>query len=422
MSTGRSGGRTYVIGAGLAGLSASVALAVAGETVTLIEGAGQAGGRCRSYHDGTLGQVIDNGNHLVLSGNHAVHDYLGTIGAAGRLEGPDVARFAFCDVSNGARWTIAPNEGPLAWWVLMKNRRVPGSTTGEYLSIAKLLAPPRGKRIDEVIACKGPLWEKLLHPFLLAALNTEPEASSAALAAAIIRETLAKGGRAYRPRIASPTLGAAFIEPALAFLKNKGVEVRFGRRLRALTFSDDRLSGLDFTGETLTLNPQDRVVLAVPPWAAKDLVPDVQAPDEFRSIVNAHFAMPAPQGANAMTGVIGGTAEWVFAFHDRLSVTVSGADAIVDQDRETLAKILWRDVAAVHDLPEELPPWQIVKERRATFAATPEQAAKRAGAKTRWPNLILAGDWTNTGLPATIEGAIRSGQTAARLARAASIV
>ena len=213
-----TGQKVYVVGAGLAGLSAAVALAAKGVAVTLIEGTGQAGGRCRSYFDSTLGQVVDNGNHLVLSGNHATHDYLRSIGAADRLAGPERAHFAFADVKTGARWAIAPNEGPLAWWVLAKNRRVPGSKLSEYLSIAKLLFPPRGARIEDVIACKGPLWEKLLHPFLLAALNTEPETASAELAAAVFRETLAKGGRAYRPRIASPTLGAAFIEPALDYL------------------------------------------------------------------------------------------------------------------------------------------------------------------------------------------------------------
>jgi uncharacterized protein with NAD-binding domain and iron-sulfur cluster len=117
-----------------------------------------------------------------------------------------------------------------------------------------------------------------------------------------------------------------------------------------------------------------------------------------------------------MIGIIGGTAEWVFAFSDRMSVTVSGADAIVDGDREDLAKTLWQDVAAAHGLSPELPPWQIVKERRATFAATPEQAKRRAKAETRWSNLFLAGDWTDTGLPATIEGAVRSGNRAAELA------
>lgn len=417
-----TGGTVYVVGAGLAGLSSAVALAAKGARVTLIEGAGQAGGRCRSYFDTTLGQVIDNGNHLVLSGNHATHAYLGTIGAVDRLAGPEVARFAFADVKTGERWTIAPNEGPLAWWVLMKNRRVPGSRVSEYLSIAKLLAPPRGKRIDEVIACKGPLWEKLLAPFLLAALNTEPEAASAELAGAIIRETLAKGGRAYRPRIASPTLGAAFIEPALAYLAAKGAEVRLGRRLRSIGFDGNRIATLDFADGPLTLTAADRVVLATPAWVTQDLVPGVSAPNEFRSIVNAHFSIPAPTGAAPMTGVIGGTAEWVFAFHDRLSVTVSGADAIVDTDRETLARTLWHDVAAVHGLGPDLPPWQIVKERRATFAATPEQAVRRASARTRWSNLVLAGDWTATGLPATIEGAIRSGHRAAELALAPASV
>jgi squalene-associated FAD-dependent desaturase len=409
-------GTVYVVGAGLAGLSAAVALADKGAQTVLIEGTGQAGGRCRSYFDSTLGQVIDNGNHLVLSGNHATHAYLRAIGAADRLTGPACARFVFADMRSGARWTIAPNEGPLPWWVFVKARRVPGSSLGEYLALAKLLVPPRDKRIDEVIACKGPLWEKLLHPFLLAALNTEPETASAALAAAVIRETLAKGGRAYRPRIASPTLGAAFIEPALAHLNRNGVDIRFGQRLRGIAFEGDRATALDFADGPIALAPADRVVLATPAWVTQDLVPGVAAPTEFRAIVNAHFATPAPAGAAPMTGVIGGTAEWVFAFHDRISVTVSGADAIVDQDRETLAKTLWRDVAAVHGLGAEPPAWQIVKERRATFAATPEQAARRAKAQTHWTNLVLAGDWTDTGLPATIEGAVRSGQRAAELA------
>ncbi len=408
-------GTVYVIGAGLAGLSAAVELAAKGIRVCLIEGTAQAGGRCRSYFDAALGQVIDNGNHLVLSGNHAVHAYLRTIGAVDKLAGPNRARFAFADLASGARWTIAPNEGPLPWWVLIKERRVPGSSLGEYLTLVKLLATSRGKRINEVIACEGPLWRNLLQPFLLAALNTEPEIASAELAAAVMRETLARGGHAYRPRIASPTLDAAFVEPALAFLRGKGVDVRFGGRLRAVGLSGNRAASLDFAEQQMTLAPHDRVVLATPSWVTQELLPDILAPNEFRAIVNAHFAIPAPPGAPPLTGVIGGTAEWIFAFHDRISVTVSGADRIVDTDRETLAKAFWADIAAVYGLGLDLPPWQIVKERRATFAATPVQAARRAKAKTAWSNVVLAGDWTDTGLPATIEGAVRSGQRAAQL-------
>ena len=143
----------------------------------------------------------------------------------------------------------------------------------------------------------------------------------------------------------------------------------------------------------------------------------------FRSaIVSGHFKIAPPQSTPPITGLIGGTVEWVFAFPDRVSVTISNADRLADQDRETLAALCWRDVARLLRLPDALPPWQIVKEKRATFAATPEQEAKRPGPRTQWRNLFLAGDWTDTGLPATIEGAVRSGKRAAELALGQSLV
>jgi uncharacterized protein with NAD-binding domain and iron-sulfur cluster len=96
-----------------------------------------------------------------------------------------------------------------------------------------------------------------------------------------------------------------------------------------------------------------------------------------------------------------------------VSVTISAGDRLIDTPREELARKIWDEVARVTKLPAALPPWQIVRERRATFAATPTEDAKRPGAATQWRNLVLAGDWTDTGLPATIEGAIRSGNRAA---------
>jgi len=409
-------GRAYVIGAGVAGLSAATLLASRGAAVTLIEAAPQAGGRCRSYYDATLDQVIDNGNHLVLSGNRAVHDYLARIGVKDGLAGPSRAEFAFVDLASRERWLLKPNEGPLPYWVGRPGRRVPGTSAGDYTQYAPLLWADKKARIGDVVKDRGPLWRRLMHPFLLAALNTEPEESSAALAGAVLRETLAKGGRYYRPRIAHPTLAHAFIDPALKYLQSKGTEVRLGTRLRNITLGRRNALALELGEAAVPLARGDALVLAVPPWVAKDLIPTLTAPDDFRAIVNAHFKMARPAGAPAMLGVIGGTAEWIFTFPDRISVTVSGADAIVDQDREALATRIWSDVAKALDITDPMPAWQIVKEKRATFAATPEQDAKRPAAKTGWPNLFLAGDWTDTGLPATIEGALRSGEKAAALA------
>ena len=245
-------------------------------------------------------------------------------------------------------------------------------------------------------------------------------AGSAKLAGRVLRETMARGGRASRPLIAHPNLAAAFVDPALAWLAERGVAVTSGERLRTLVFEGERVAGLDFGGEVVPVGEGDFVVLAVPAPVAAELVPGLSVPTEFRAIISAHFAQLPPPGMPPILGLTNATVEWIFAFQDRISVTISAADRLLDTPRAELAATLWAEVAQVLALPPELPRWQVVKERRATFAATPEQDALRPGQATRWPNLVLAGDWVQTGLPATIEGALRSGVEAARLLPLAS--
>lgn len=409
--------RIHVVGAGLAGLAAATRLAASGHDIVLYEASPQAGGRCRSYFDSELGCRIDNGNHLLLSGNHAALAYLARLGAVATLDGPPVPLFDFCDLASGERWTVAPGPGRLPWWIFDRSRRVPGTRALDYLRAVSLARAGADDTVPVRLPVESVLFRRLWQPFAVAALNTEIEAASAALLWRVMVESFGAGGAALRPLVPHDGLSESFIDPALAFLARHGASIRFGARLRAVTLAAERVAALDFDDGPIALDAEDRVILAVPAPIATRLLPGITAPGAFRAIVNAHYRVDVPAGKPLFIGVVGGTAEWVFRKSGILSVTVSAADRLVDAPAEHLAGLLWRDVAQAYRLGDRaLPPWRIVKEKRATFAATPAELRRRPPAATQWRNLFLAGDWTATGLPATIEGAIRSGDTAAALA------
>jgi hydroxysqualene dehydroxylase len=405
----------HIIGAGVSGLSAAVRLSNAGSKVQVHEATQQAGGRCRSYFDAATNLTIDNGNHLVLSGNHHVRDYARAIGTEAGLVGPARAQFPFVDISTGQRWQLDLGDSRWPTWVFDEARRVPDTGLFDYLKLAPIIWAGAGKLVGDTLPCDGTLYQRLVQPLLLAALNCDPPEGSAGLAGAIVRETLLAGGEACRPLIARDGLSAVLIEPAVKLLEGRGASVRLSHELRALATSGDRVNELNFGDDKIALGPDDAVVLAVPPRPAASLLPGLKTPTKFRAIVNAHFRIDPPRGAPPILGVVGGLVEWLFAFPQRLSVTISNGDRLVDMPREELAQAIWRDVCKAGGVSGDLPPWQIVRERRATFEATPEQNALRPGAVTGFKNLFLAGDWTATGLPATIEGSVRSGDRAADL-------
>lgn len=408
--------RIHVVGAGMAGLAAAVALTERGRAVSLYESAQYAGGRCRSYYDTELGCRIDNGNHLLLAGNESAMAYLGMIGAQGTIEGPDEADLAFVDLNANRSWHLRPSPGRIPWWVLRADRRVPDTRLRDYLAVRRLQRAGAEATIDAVLDPETILFRRLWGPFAVAALNAAVWEGSAALFARVVDETLGRGGAACRPLVPREGLSESFVDPALARLKAGGTAIRLGTRLRRLVFAEDRVSGLEFDDGPAAFGSEDRVVLAVPAPVAGRLVPDLIVPDDFAPIVNAHFRAEAPAGSPLFIGVIGGTAEWVFRKRGVLSVTVSAADALVDTAAEELAPALWEDLARAYGFGDYyLPPYRVIKERRATFRATPAQLLRRPAARTLWNNLLLAGDYVDTGLPATIEGAIRSGLAAAGL-------
>ncbi|HYZ39399.1 MAG TPA: FAD-dependent oxidoreductase, partial [Stellaceae bacterium] len=212
-------GRAHIIGAGLAGLAAAVALAAEGWPVHLYEASRHPGGRCRSYFDTELGCRIDNGNHLLLAGNRAAIEYLGRIGALDTIAGPSEAIFPFIDVAAGQRWTVRPNRGPLPWWIFRRERRVPQTRATDYLAALALRRADPSATITQVLDARQVLFCRLWQPLAIAALNTGTEQASAALFWRILAETLGRGGRACRPLLPKLGLSETFIYPALDCLR-----------------------------------------------------------------------------------------------------------------------------------------------------------------------------------------------------------
>ncbi len=227
------GGHVHVIGAGLAGLAAAVDLAGNGYRVSLYEAGPHAGGRCRSYFDAELGCRIDNGNHLLLSGNTAALGYIERIGALDTFEPPGEAAIPFVDLADGARWCVRPGSGAIPWWVLRATRRIPGTRARDYLSALRL----RFAAAEATVA---------------AILPTDTTLVSAAVAAGGCRRVEHRRGRCVgAPRSGASCrkrwgaarrragrllprdgLSESLVDPALAFLARRGATIRFGARLQ----------------------------------------------------------------------------------------------------------------------------------------------------------------------------------------------
>ena len=408
-----TGPRVHIIGAGVAGLSTAVNLAKAGRRVHLYEAAGHAGGRCRSFDDAALGCRIDNGNHLLLSGNRAALGYLKDIGAEDSLTGPETAEFPFLDLQTNERWSVTLDAGFLLRGLFSKAGRVPGSRPADYLLPFRLAWAGEKATVSECLGPDNALFRRFWEPIAVAVLNTSAEEGAASLLLPVIRETLGRGAAACRPLMAREGLSESFIDPALRFLRGEGFEIEMNQRLRALHMDGRRVTALDFGAKQVALGADDAVVLAVPPPAAASLVPGLETPNESRAIVNGHFRIEPEVREFSFLGLVGGISQWLFVRRGVASVTVSAANDLAEDDSESIAIRMWKEVALALDLGQRpLPNHRIVKEKRATFAQTPEQLKRRRTAATDWRNLFLAGDWTDTGLPATIEGSIRSGRKA----------
>src|SRR5579871_3065734 len=410
-----------VVGAGFAGLSAAVRLARGGARVVVLEAKARLGGRATSFVERDSGAAIDNGQHVLLGCYTDTFAFLRDIGAADRVAlQPQLAVTMIDRDARRSRLVCPPLPAPLhllagvlEWEALSWTDRL--SVLGLGRAIRRQLVSP-GETVENWLVRNGQtarLRELLWDPLALAALNQPPERAAAPPFVRVLAEMFSSDPRAAAIALPAKPLHEMYAEPARAYLDAHGAEVRTGAAARVIV-DGERVVGVEAGGERWNTS---RVISAVPWFAFADLfepMPPVLADIAARAramtacpIVTVNLWFDRPVIDEPFIGLPGRAMQWVFDRGPYVSLVSSGADDILRRTNDGL-------VAMAHaELMDAMPAIRaarvvrggVVREPRATFSLAPGQPS-RPSTKTPIRGLLLAGDWIDTGLPATIESAV----------------
>jgi squalene-associated FAD-dependent desaturase len=429
--------KVVVVGGGWGGLRAALGLAERGVEVRLIEKRAVLGGRAYSYRAREAGHAVDNGQHLLMGCYRATLRFLERIGAGDRVELQPQLSVPFLHPERGCavfRCAAAPSPlhltlGALRYTHLSRAERVRLVLGGLRVAVRYRGGSPA--TVSQALALAGQnqnlrtcFWD----PLAIAVLNELPERASADLFAEVLRRVFfapAAASRIVFPRVGLSELGAA---PAARAIEAAGGTVETGPAARAVVIEGGLATRVALQGGADL--EVDAVVVAVPPPALAALLPEpLRAARGFAAlerlrpcpIVSVHFWFKESFAAPRMAGFLDGPIHWLFTPPMQpergryLTLVASGAHELVGRSPEALVGIARAALDRYLPQTRGLEPSDAlaVKEASATYAATPQEQADRPGTRTDVANLFLAGDWTDTGLPATLESAVESGERAA---------
>jgi hydroxysqualene dehydroxylase len=449
-----------IVGGGFSGLAAGVALAEAGRPVRLLEQKPYLGGRARSFVDPATGSVVDNGQHLIMGCYHATRRFLAAIGTLDRVAFQPGLRVAFIEPGRGVTTLDCP-RWPAPWHLLLGIFASDSFSAGEKLEVAllgrRLARPPESdrstRRDDGLPAQAGRRWtvedwlaslgqsERVRRNFwdllCIAAMNEDPQRASAALFERVLRLALFQSPEDSCLGIPRVGLSECYTQAASDFITARGGRVEVGRSVSNLLVRPDGAGGSAGVSEGVVLADGERiearVVLSAVPWHAfLQLLPEklVSAEPFFSKIgilrpapiISIYLWFDRPVTDLDFVGLRRTTVQWLFdksrvvgSSGHLVSLVLSGAHKHVDRSKEELLDVASEDLARLFPRVRsaKIAHSLVIKERLATFSPTVESQEGRPTARTPVRGLYLAGDWTDTGLPATIEGAVQSGYTAA---------
>ncbi|MFN4770121.1 MAG: hydroxysqualene dehydroxylase HpnE [Candidatus Kapaibacterium sp.] len=435
--------RCIIIGAGMAGISAAIACIHAGFKPIVLESKAYIGGRSRSFIDTTTGELIDNGQHLLMGCYTSVLDIANTLGSSSGLQWQKSLEVRFRD-TDGTADSFGPSRLPAALGALASlvgMRRISCASKWRAILMMNALkgrfSPPAHHSATDVLhAFRQPqeLIERFWEPFILATMNAHPGAASGSVLVEVLRQSILAGGK--NSSLVIPRLGlSALVDPFPAWLQAQGGELHLHTNAEELVTDGTHCSGVRISsGEVIEA---DMVILALPPYACRRIL----CSHTGRPVIDIHESLASTSGIvstylwfdrsfmeESLCAALGTTTQWVFNrrmlhqanadvvrnYPGHLTLTTSAADAMHEESAE---RIVERSLEELHKLfpafgGARLLHSRVIKERRATMMLTPEAHSHRPPTQTALENVMCSGDWTQTGLPATLEGAARSGQAA----------
>ena len=422
-----------VIGAGFAGLSAATALADSGRRVLVLEARPSTGGRAASFADPATRERVDNGQHVMFGCYAETFAFLRRLGTDAHVYVQPRLEMDIVDRDGRASMLSCPAL-PAPLGLLAGLLRWPALPLRDRLTARRMRrpAPPDAaetvrqwlERCGQAPRLVDLLWE----PLAVAALNQSIDEAAAGSFAAVVRQLLGPGPQDASLAIPTRPLDQLYAGPARAYVEARGGAVRTDAPVRVACDGGTRVLVRD---EVLSAP----VVISAVPWfalsdlfvtppAELDEVLDAARRTDASPIVTVNLWLDRKVTERPFVGFPGRTFQWVFdkqrLFGDgasHLSLVSSGAAAIVGQSNAELAALAFGEIQAALPLAGGATVTRavVVREKRATFSVAPGQPV-RPGTATRIPGLFLAGDWIDTGLPSTIEGAVKSGHAAARAA------
>jgi squalene synthase HpnD len=436
--------KVVMLGAGYAGLAAATELVLRGHDVTLIEARALLGGRAHSFVDTKSGLVLDNGQHILMGCYHETLRLLRQLGVMNRLYSPLRIEVPFASEKGRSLMAATAPEPLHLLSALLGYGELTGADKFSAIKLALRLRVGQEPTAHETVQVWMQRWGQtpnliraLWEPLCIAALNEPVATASAQLFATVIRRSFLAGAADSAILLSRVGLSELFAPEVKQLLVMCGGTLTLQAPVTALSFSGTTLQEIKF-GDGSTLQPE-AVVSALPWHVLRGLLPAesklARACGQIQDapIVSLHLWLDRPVLKKPFIGLLDSPVHWVFS-HEHIhgpgptgqaghviTAVVSGARDLVDKTGPELEELTMRELARF--LPEAVGVRvlhrMVYKARSATFAATPDTEPLRPEPTTEWSNFWLAGDWTNTGLPATIEGAILSGVRAAQAVDAA---